>query len=64
MHHSKQHDLCQAISCAFIREAGANGADLVLLPEAFIPGYPRGLGFGMVVGNRSPEGRSLWTRYW
>ena len=51
-------------ACACIREAGANGADLVLLPEAFIPGYPRGLGFGMVVGSRSPEGRSLWARYW
>lgn len=47
-----------------IRDAAAQGAQLVLLPEAFIPAYPRGLGFGMVVGSRTPEGRLLWERYW
>jgi nitrilase len=47
-----------------IREAAAQGAQLVLLPEAFIPAYPRGLSFGMVVGRRRPEGRDLWERYW
>ena len=51
-------------ACALIKEAGAHGAELVLLPEAFIPAYPRGFSFGMVVGNRSDEGRSLWKRYW
>ena len=50
-------------ACELIREAGKNNPDLVLLPEAFIPGYPRGLGFGMVVGNRTPDGRALWQRY-
>ena len=38
--------------------------DLVLFPEAFIPAYPRGLGFGMVVGNRNDIGRDLWQKYW
>jgi nitrilase len=47
-----------------ICEAGNNDAKLVLLPEAFIPAYPRGLSFGMVVGGRSNEGRSLWKKYW
>ena len=47
-----------------ISEAGARGAQLMLLPEAFIPAYPRGLRFGIVVGNRSPEGRLVWKRYW
>lgn len=47
-----------------IAEVGAEGAQLVLLPEAFIPAYPRGLSFGMVVGGRTPEGRALWKRYW
>jgi nitrilase len=37
---------------------------MVLFPEALIPGYPRGLGFGTVVGSRSPEGRCPWRRYW
>jgi nitrilase len=51
-------------ACALIRQAGSEGARLVLLPEAFIPGYPRGLGFGTIVGSRSPEGRELWRIYW
>jgi len=51
-------------ACGLIHEAGKNDAKLVLLPEAFIPAYPKGLSFGMVVGSRSPEGRLLWKRYW
>ncbi len=51
-------------ACRLIREAGANGARLALLPEAYIPAYPRGLSFGMLVGSRSPEGRELWQRCW
>ncbi len=27
-------------ACGFIKEAGENGAELVVFPEAFIPGYP------------------------
>ena len=38
--------------------------DLVLFPEAFLPGYPRGLTFGAVVGSRSKEGRELYARYY
>jgi nitrilase len=37
--------------------------DLVLFPEAFLPGYPRGLTFGAVVGSRSQAGRDLYSRY-
>jgi len=51
-------------ACHLIREAGAKGSKVVLLPEAFIPAYPRGFSFGMVVGSRSDAGRSLWKRYW
>jgi nitrilase len=50
-------------ACRLIAEAQAEGARLVLLPEAFVPAYPRGLGFGMVVGQRSEAGRRLWERY-
>jgi nitrilase len=50
-------------ACRLIAEAGASGARLVVLPEAFIGGYPRGLSFGTVVGSRSREGRELFARY-
>jgi nitrilase len=53
-----------AKACRLITEAAGQGADLVLFPEAFIPAYPRGLSFGMVVGSRSPAGRELWREYW
>lgn len=43
--------------------AAAGGAKLVLFPEAFIPGYPRGLSFGALVGSRSDAGRALFRRY-
>lgn len=39
-------------------------ADLVLFPESFLPGYPRGLSFGATVGNRTDQGRELWQLYW
>ena len=42
----------------------AESPDLVLFPEAFLPGYPRGLTFGAVVGSRSQEGRELYARYY
>lgn len=45
-------------------EASEHGAKLILFPEAFVSVYPRGLGFGTVVGSRSEEGRALWQRYW
>jgi nitrilase len=47
-----------------IAEAGAQGSRLILFPEAFIPAYPRGLSFGIVVGSRSAAGRRTWERYW
>jgi nitrilase len=45
-------------------EAAARGAKLVLFPEAFIGGYPRGMAFGATVGNRSARGREEYRRYW
>ncbi len=45
-------------------QAAAQGAQLILFPEAYIPCYPRGLSFGTVVGSRSAQGRLTWQRYW
>jgi len=46
-----------------VLQAAGGGAQLVLLPEALIPGYPRGLTFGATVGSRTPEGRRTWQRF-
>jgi nitrilase len=51
-------------ACQLTGEAAAQGAQVILFPEAFIPGYPRGLTFGTVVGSRSAAGRRTWERYW
>ncbi len=45
-------------------ESARKGAQLVLFPEAFVSGYPRGLDFGAVVGSRTEEGREDFRRYW
>jgi nitrilase len=49
---------------ALARKAARQGAQLVLFPEAFVSGYPRGLDFGAVVGSRSKKGREDFRRYW
>lgn len=45
------------------RRAAAQQIDILLLPEAFLGGYPRGSGFGAVVGSRSAEGREEFREY-
>jgi nitrilase len=47
----------------FLAQAAEAGARLVVFPEAFIGGYPKGADFGARVGSRSPEGRKLFRRY-
>lgn len=41
----------------------AEGCQLIIFPESFIPGYPRGLTFGATVGNRTDEGRKMYAEY-
>ncbi|MEO7348683.1 MAG: nitrilase-related carbon-nitrogen hydrolase [Terrimesophilobacter sp.] len=47
----------------YIREAAAAGARLVVLPEAFLGGYPKGLDFEITVGSRTAAGREQFRRY-
>lgn len=46
-----------------VADAAATGAQLVVFPEAFIGGYPKGLGFGLVVGARDAAGREEFRLY-
>ena len=45
------------------RRAAAKNIDILLLPEAYIGGYPRGTHFGCLIGSRSDEGREEYLRY-
>ena len=44
-------------------DAAKQRAELVVFPEAFIAGYPKGHDFGVSVGMRSPEGRDEFRRF-
>ncbi len=50
-------------ACQYIQEASENDAQVLLFPEAFISGYPRGLVFDSAVGSRGPNGKKDWVRY-
>jgi len=44
-------------------EAGKLGARVIVFPEAFVSGYPKGLDFGARIGSRKSEGRDDFRRY-
>ena len=44
-------------------EQAAKDSDIVVFPEAFVSGYPKGFDFGTKVGGRTPEGRVWFRRY-
>ena len=46
-----------------VAKYAAEGCELLLFPESFIPGYPRGFDFGAVIGSRTNEGRQLYADY-
>lgn len=47
-----------------IREAAGKGVRLIVFPEAFLGGYPKGNNFGAPVGMRTPEGRESYRQYY
>lgn len=59
-----QTEATVAKTVALVEAAAAQGAQVVVFPEAFIAGYPKGIDFGARVGMRSPEGRTEFHRYW
>ena len=56
-------DACVDKAVRLIGEAAAAGAKIMLFPEAFIGGYPKGLSYGLVVGARDPAGREEFRLY-
>jgi len=50
-------------AAALVQEAAQQGARLIVFPEAFLGGYPKGASFGTPVGMRKPEGREDFRRY-
>lgn len=51
-------------SVGLIAEAADNGASIIVFPEAFLGGYPKGASFGSPVGKRTPEGRDAFLLYY
>jgi nitrilase len=56
-------DACVAKAVRLIGEAAATGARVVVFPEAFVVGYPKGLNYGLVIGARDPVGREEFRVY-
>ncbi len=48
---------------AFCQDAAREDVEFLVLPEALVGGYPKGITFGATVGSRTPEGREEFRRY-
>ena len=57
-------DKCVDKALELIAECAANGAELVVFPELYIPGYPYGMTYGFTVGSRNADGRKDWKVYY
>ena len=47
-------DACIKKAVRLIGECAADGAELIVFPELFVPGYPFGMNFGMNKGETWP----------
>ncbi|MFO1217169.1 MAG: carbon-nitrogen hydrolase family protein [Burkholderiaceae bacterium] len=54
---------CVDKAVALIGRAAAQGAKVIVFPEAFIVGYPKGMSYGLVIGARDPVGREEFRVY-
>src|SRR6202162_5613962 len=57
------NEACVDKAIRLMAEASALGAKVIVFPEAFIPGYPKGMNYGLVVGARDPAGREEFRFY-
>ena len=46
------------------KQYASDGCQLIVFPESFIPGYPRGFSFGATIGNRTDKGRQHYADYY
>jgi len=46
-----------------VKKHATEGCKLIVFPESFIPGYPRGFTFGTKIGSRDKAGRQLYAAY-
>jgi nitrilase len=56
-------EACVDKAVRLIEDAAGTGAKVIVFPEAFIGGYPKGLNFGHVVGARDSAGREEFRLY-
>lgn len=56
-------EACVDKAVRLIGDAAATGAKVIVFPEAFVTGYPKGLSYGLVVGARDPVGREEFRLY-
>jgi len=49
---------------AIVSEQSKKGCQLLVFPESFVPGYPRGFDFGAKIGSRTAEGKALYAEYY
>jgi len=56
-------DACIDKAVRLIGDAAAKGAKVIVFPEAFITGYPKGLSYGAVIGARDAAGREEFRLY-
>ncbi|MCB0463549.1 MAG: carbon-nitrogen hydrolase family protein [Flavobacteriaceae bacterium] len=47
-----------------VKQYAKEGCNLIVFPESFIPGYPRGFSFGATIGNRTDKGRQHYADYY
>lgn len=57
-------DKCLEKALGLIRRCVEMGAEFVVFPELFIPGYPYGMTYGFTVGSRNADGRKDWKSYY
>lgn len=48
---------------ALMAQAAAQGVELIVFPEAYLGGYPKGADFHIYIGARTPQGRAEYKLY-